>query len=439
MDSILEQARDLDREDVLRDYQEAFVIDDPDLIYLDGNSLGRMPRKTVEVIRNTMAVEWGKRLIRSWNEEWMAVSERIGGKIAKLIGAKPNEVVLTDTTSINLYKLACAVLNEKGERRKAKGSDPVTHHPSPFTIISDNLNFPSDLYIIQGLIDQFGSDYRLALAESRDGISIAREALEGLLDSHTALVTLTHVCFKTAFMYDMKRITQMVHEAGSRVIWDLSHAAGAVPVDLNGSKADMAVGCTYKYLNGGPGSIAYLYVRKDLQDRLLNPIWGWFADADPFQFDLAFNPSPDIRRFQASSPPILSAKAVEPGVDLLLDAGMDKLREKSLRMTDLFIELSDRYLDPLGFELRTPRKHEERGSHVSLSHPEAYRISQSLIHPSRSARVIIPDFRAPDLIRFGFAPIYNTFEEVALTVSRIREIVDQKEFEGVSPVKPKVT
>ena len=420
----LEDAREMDRLDPLAEFRGQFVIDDPDLIYLDGNSLGRLPVKTMEILKQTTGFQWGNRLIRSWNDEWIGVSERIGAKIARLVGARADEVILTDSTSINLFKLAYAVLKEMDNRTG---------------IVSDKLNFPSDLYILQGLKDMFGNRYRINLAATPDGIRVPEEILLDLVDRQTALVTVTHVCFKSSYMYDMATITQKVQEKGARMIWDLSHSTGAVPVDLNGSNADLAIGCTYKYLNGGPGSIAFLYIRKDLQAILTNPIWGWFADHDPFDFHLEFRPSRDIKRFQTSSPPILSLKAVEPGVDMVLEAGIDNLRRKSLQQSTLLIRLFDQMLFQHGFQLGSPRDAKERGSHVSLKHPEAFRICQAMIHPPDGGLSIIPDFRAPDNIRIGIAPLYNTFEEIFLTVARLNEIMEKKIFEKVSGVKSRVT
>ncbi len=410
--------------DPLAPFRERFFHSGENLIYLDGNSLGRLPLQSRELIADTVDRQWGERLIRSWNEEWIGLSERIGAKIARLVGAQPDEVILTDSTSLNLFKLATAVLRSLPDRR---------------TMVTDDLNFPSDLYILQGLADLFGNRHEIRLARSHDGISVSEESLKKLILHDTALVTLTHVCFKSSFMYDMKRITSMAHEAGALMLWDLSHAAGAVPIDLNNSGADLAVGCTYKYLNGGPGSIAFLYVRKDLQNKLINPVWAWFADANPFEFRLDFTPAAGIRSFQGSTLPVLSAKPVELGVDMLLEAGMEAIRNKSLGLSRLFLELFDRDLEPRGFTLGSPRDESCRGSHLSIRHPEGYRICQALIHPRGDAPVIIPDFRLPDNVRIGFAPLYNTYEEVIRTVERIVEIIDQRIYLEYSSERDAVT
>jgi kynureninase len=404
----VELAKELDKQDELASFRDEFLIADPDLIYLDGNSLGRLPQRTIAFMHSAIAQQWGERLIRIWNDGWMQTPTRLGAKIAHLIGAREDEVVVTDATTVNLFKLAVAALRARPQRRK---------------VVSDVLNFPSDLYVLQGIIELLGGEHDLVLVPSRDGISIAPGDLEAAIDSQTALISLTHVAFKSAFMYDMARVTASAHQAGAFMLWDLSHSAGAVPVDLNGSNVDLAVGCTYKYLNGGPGSPAFLYARKDLQTQLKPPIWGCLAADNPFAFDLDFTPSPDISRFKVGAPPMLSMKAVEASIDLLLEAGMERLREKSARQSEYLIYLADRWLTPLGFTLGTPRHVERRGSHVSLRHEEGYRICRALIESPPPAVKVIPDFREPDNIRLGITPLYTTYTEIHRALDRIREIV----------------
>ena len=266
------------------------------------------------------------------------------------------------------------------------------------------------------------------------------DAITGILtDEDTALVSLTHVAFKSAFMYDMAKVTEMAHHAGALVLWDLSHSIGAVPLDLGGCNVDLAVGCTYKYLNGGPGSPAFLYVRRDLQEQLSQPMWGWFAAADPFAFDLEFKPAQDISRYRVGTPPMLSMKAVEPAVDLLLEVGIERLRAKSLQQTAYLIFLADQWLQPLGFTLGSPRQGGMRGSHVSLRHPEAYRINRALIESPAPAVKVIPDFRTPDNIRLGIAPLYTTFTEIHRALDRMRVIVEDKIYEQYSSERLAVT
>jgi len=415
-------ARQLDVEDELAAFRQAFVIADPDLIYLDGNSLGRLPRQAVETLRDAVERQWGERLIRGWNDGWIHLPRQLGERIAPLIGARPQEVLVSEATSINLFKLATAALRARPGRRK---------------IISDVFNFPTDLYILQGIIDLLGDDYRLELIPSRDGISIHPDDVTAALDEDTALLCLTHVAFKSAFMYDMRAVTAQAHQAGALVLWDLCHSVGAVPLALNDWDVDLAVGCTYKYLNGGPGSPAFIYVRDDLQAELRSPLWGWFAAARPFDFELEFTPAADISRFRVGTVPVLSMVALAPGLELFHQAGIERLRAKSVRQTEYLIYLAEQWLYPLGFSLGSPRAVEQRGSHVSLRHPEAYRINRALIE-GQGVRVI-PDFRTPDNIRLGVAPLYNSYEEIYRAMQRMREIVETGEFEDYSEERLAVT
>ncbi len=253
------------------------------------------------------------------------------------------------------------------------------------------------------------------------------------------MVCLTHVTFKSAFMYDMARVTELAHAVGALTLWDLSHSVGAVPVDLNSCNVDLAVGCTYKYLNGGPGSPAFLYVRRDLQKQLSQPMWGWFSAKDPFSFELDFTPASDISRYRVGTAPMLSMKALEPSIDILLEAGMNRLRDKSVRQTEYLIFLADQWLIPLGFTLGSPRQPEIRGSHVSLRHPESYRINRALIESPPPATRVIPDFRAPDNIRLGITPLYTTFAEIHQALDRMRTIVEGKIYEAYSDERLMVT
>ena len=425
----IDLAHQYDLQDELSHFRQRFLIVDPDLIYLDGNSLGRLPKATSKMMSKAIEVDWGDRLIRLWNDGWVNTPTDLGAKIAELIGAQPDEVLVCESTSTNLYKLAMAALRALPDRR---------------TIISDVLNFPTDLYIYQGIIDLLNergnkTSYSLKLIPSKDGIEIHPKDVENAVDQDVALLGLTHVAFKSAFMYDMAQVTKLAHQYGALSLWDLSHSVGAVPLKLNKWGVDLAVGCTYKYLNGGPGSPAFLYVRKDLQKNLNSPIWGWFACQKPFDFDLEFVPAADISRFRIGTPPMLSMKAIEPGVDILIEAGMDRLREKSVKQTEYLISLYKEWLEPLGFTLGSPINPEIRGSHVSLRHPHAYKVNQAMIHSSPPAVRVIPDFRTPDNIRLGIAPIYTTFIEIYRALNRIRVIVDEKIFEQYSGQRRGVT
>jgi kynureninase len=420
----LDQARELDRKDPLGHYREQFRITDRRLIYLDGNSLGRMPEQAVEDITTATEQAWGERLIRSWNEGWYTRSAALGDRIAAIAGASEGEMVVCDATSVNLYKLAFAAMKKQAGRKK---------------IITDNLNFPSDVYVLQGLVEQLGEGYELVVLESRDGMTIETGQLREAIDDDTALVSLSHVVFKSAFMYDMKGVTELVHQKGAMVLWDLSHSIGAVQVDLNGAGADLAVGCTYKYLNGGPGAPAFLYVRKDLQDQLQSPIWGWFGEASPFEFGLEYRPGKGIGRFLAGTPPILSMVPVERTLEMLAEAGMARVRRKSMEQLTFLETMAATTLFRLGFSLGSPADRDRRGSHLSLRHPEAYRISQALIDPGTGKYQVIPDFREPDNIRLGISPLYTTYEEIYLAVQEIQAIVQEEWYRKMPDERGAVT
>ena len=406
-------AIEYDLADKLARFKDQFVNTD-DVIYLDGNSLGKLPKKTLESQQELVKQQWGNRLIRGWNEGWIEMGSRIGAKIASLVGAQPDEIFVGDTTSIHLYKLAFAALTYQKNRTE---------------ILTDDLNFPSDLYVLQGLISNHFPNHNLTIIPST-GNEMSIKSIEEKLTSNASLLTLSHVAYKSSFLYPMKKINELAHKKDCLVLWDLSHSVGAVPIDLNKSKADMAVGCTYKYLNGGPGSPAFLYVRKDLQSTLKNPIWSWFSHVRPFDFQNEYQPSPFINKFAISTPSILSMAAIEPGVELLLEAGMSNIRNKSEAQSEFLVHLIEKYLLPLGFQIASPTKIAFRGSHISITHTEAYRINRAMIAPKGSHRMVIPDFRPPNNIRLGIAPLYTSYVDLFDAIIRIRDIVLTKEFEG---------
>jgi kynureninase len=413
MDNIFNHgyATKMDTQDLLQKFRSRFVISDPGLVYMDGNSLGRLPKIAVIRIAEAVTNEWGAELIRGWNKGWWEAPCRVGDKIAQLVGAAPGQIVVSDSTSVNLFKLTAAALQLRHLRTK---------------IITDTMNFPSDLYILQGLVKLMGNRHEIVRIGSHDGeITPDMDSLLKSIDEHTALVTLSHVIYKSGYIYDMALITKRAHRAGALVLWDLSHSVGSVPVELDKSDVDFAVGCTYKYLNGGPGAPAFLFVNHRLQEQASSPIWGWWGQKAPFAFGLDYSPAAGISRFLSGTQPMLSLLGMEAALEPLLEAGMPALRDKSLRMTDYFIRLSDGVLAPYGFVLGTPRSPEERGSHVSLRHPEGYRINRALIDEMK----VIPDFREPDNIRFGIAPLYNSFEDVWQAVERVRTVMQEKRFE----------
>ena len=362
--------------------------------------------------------QWGRRLIRSWNEGWFELPTRIGDRLAGLLGAAPGEVALADNTSVCLYKAAAAALEARPGRTR---------------ILTDDLNFPSDVQVLRAAARAAGTDHEVVVVPS-DGV---HGPLDGLLaelgDGGVALVSLSHVAYTSGWCWDLAAVTAAVHEAGALVLWDLCHSVGAVPMDLGAAEVDLAVGCTYKYVNGGPGSPAFLYVSAD-RPELVNPIAGWYGSDDPFAFAFDAGRAPDVTRFLTGTPPVLSTALVEPGVDLLLDAGMDRLRAKSVALTERFIALVDEHLVPRGFELRSPRDPDRRGSHVSLFHPDALAVDQALINEES----VIPDFRPPNLLRFGFAPLYVRHTDVDEAVARTVRVVDGGGIDRWRDAKPVV-
>ena len=409
----------LDAQDPLAHFRERFVIDDPDLIYLDGNSLGRLPQKSTQLAQDLVARQWGQRLIRGWNEGWIELQAQIGGKIGQLIGADADEVIVADSTSLNLFKLALAAVQYNNGRTK---------------IITDDLNFPSDLYILHGVAQLAGRALQLQIVPS-DGIHGPVDALTKAIDEDTALVALSHTTFKSSYTYDLTAVTQLAHHAGALMLWDLSHSVGAVPADLHAANAPLAVGCTYKYLNGGPGSPAFLYVQRDWQPHLGNPITGWMGHRNMFDFALDYQRDPSLRHFLTGTPPVLSTALIEPGVDLLLEAGMDQLRAKSVQQTSYLIDLWRAWLEPLGFRLNSPADAARRGSHISLGHDDGWRISQALSHELR----VIPDFRQPDNIRLGIAPLYTRYSDIHEAMRRLRQVVTDRLYERYAAEQNMVT
>lgn len=409
----LTDCRALDAGDSLRPLRDQFVLPEG-VIYLDGNSLGVLPKSAAARIAHVITQEWGQDLIRSWNSAgWFHMPQRLGNKIAPLIGAGPAEVVATDSTSVNLYKVLSAALN------MAAGDAP-----SRKTIVSERSNFPTDLYIAESLCRERG--YQLQLVEP-DEIGAA-------LTQDTAVLMLTHVNYRTGAMHDMAALTLAAHAAGAMAVWDLAHSAGAVPVDLQGANADFAVGCGYKYLNGGPGAPAFVWAHPRHTDRFRQPLSGWWGHAAPFEFTPGYTPAPGITRYLCGTQPMLSLAALECGLDVFgaADAlgGMAALRAKSLALTDLFIKLVEERCAGHDLGLVTPREHAQRGSQVCLSRSEgAYAIVQALI-----ARGVIGDFRAgngaghPDILRFGLTPLYISFEDVWHAVEHLKQVLETAEW-----------
>jgi kynureninase len=398
----------LDARDTLAPLREHFDLPQ-DVIYLDGNSLGARPKAALERARQVIAEEWGIDLIRSWNKAgWFELPSRLGDKLAPLIGAGPGEVTITDSTSINLFKVLAAALH-------MQASAPPTSQRR--VIVTERANFPTDIYIAQGLTGWLDRGYQLRLID-------APEDLAGAIDEQTAVVMLTHVNYRTGHMFDMRAVTEHAHENGALMVWDLAHSAGAVPVDLNRDGADFAVGCTYKYLNGGPGSPAFVWVAPRHQPTFRQPLSGWWSHATPFAMQPEFQPTAGIRRTLCGTQPITSLAMVECGLDVFAQTDMDTIRAKSLALTDLFIQLVEMRCARHPLQLVTPREHEKRGSQVSFAHPHGYPVMQALI-----ARGVIGDYREPHIMRFGFTPLYTRFVDVWDAVDTLTDILDHKKYD----------
>ncbi|HEX2412559.1 MAG TPA: kynureninase [Solirubrobacteraceae bacterium] len=411
-----EHALARDAEDPLAGFRDRFVNADPQRIYLDGNSLGRLPVATRDRLRD-LVEEWGERLVSAW-PDWIDVPARTGDALAAgVLGARPGEVVVGDSTTVNLFKLCAAVLDT-----------------APGAIVTDRDNFPTDRYVLQGLAAQRSLELRMLEAAPLEGPQPA--GLEPLLaDGAVTLVVLSHVSYRAGVLADMAALTARARAHGARVVWDLSHSAGAVPVVLRDAGVELAVGCTYKYLNAGPGAPAFLYVAEELQGQLRSPIWGWFGQRDQFAMGRDYDPVAGVGRFLAGTPPVLDLAAVEEGVRLTTEAGVDRLRAKSVALCDLLVALHDAWLAPLGFELGSPRDGARRGSHVSLRHVEAWPICRALIE--RAA--VVPDFRGPDSIRLGVAPLYTGFADVWDALDRLRRLVEAGEQRTVDATPTRVT
>jgi len=388
-----------DAVDPLAPFRARFSLPDG-IVYLDGNSLGALPRATAGRLAEVIEAEWGTGLVRSWNEaDWYGAPRRVGAKIARLVGAREDEVIVADSTSVNLYKLLSAVL----------AADPGRH-----TILTVPGDFPTDRYIAEGI------------AADRPGVTVKLVAPEEIVAAAgpATVVLLTHVHYRSGELLDMAAITGAVRGRGGMVVWDLSHSAGAVAVDLAAAGAELAVGCGYKYFNGGPGAPAFLYIAQRLQDRLSSPLTGWLSHAVPFAFADEYVPAPGLERFQCGTPPILSLTALECGIDLHLEADMRALAAKGQALCGLFIEQVESRCAAHGLELITPRDPGRRGSHVSFRHRHAYAVMQALI-----ARGVIGDFREPDVIRFGFAPLYNGFADAWRAAEVLAGVLDSRAWD----------
>lgn len=399
-----EQCQQWDAEDELANLKSQFDLPQG-VIYLDGNSLGAKPIKAMDCAQQVINQQWGTDLINSWNKAgWWDLPVRLGNKIGQLVGARENETVVTDTTSMNLFKVLATAIGIQQQ------------HPTRKTIIAERDSFPTDLYMIEGFMALINQGYKLQLIDQP-------EDLPQYLDEQTAVVVLSHVNYRTGYLHDMAAVNQQVHAQGALIIWDLCHSIGAVPIDLNGSNSDFAIGCTYKYLNGGPGSPAMLWVHSRYQTEFNQPLSGWWGHAKPFAMDVSYTPADNVRRYLCGTQPIVSMSLVECGVDIFLQTDMQALRQKSLRLTDVLIQLLEQECAGYDLTLITPREHLHRGSHISVRHPHGYAIVQALI-----ARGVIGDYREPEVIRLGVTPLYLSFCDIWQAVQHLKQVLVSQEW-----------
>jgi kynureninase len=413
-------AEALDAADPLAPFRERFGIDPDGPVYLDGNSLGRLPLATRERIGEVLD-QWATRLVGGW-AEWIDLPRQAGDVLAEgVLGARAGEVLVCDSTTVNLFKLCAAALD--AYRLSAQRA-----------IVTDRGNFPTDRYVLEGLCAE--RDLALRTFEADPLYGPQPEDLEReLADGAAALVVLSHVAYRSGALADMAALTEVARRHDAHVVWDLSHSVGALPVALGEAGVELAVGCSYKYLNAGPGAPAWLYVAERVQERLRSPIWGWFGQEDQFAMERDYAPAQGIGRFAAGTPSIPGVAAVYEGARLAAEAGMEAVRAKSLAQTELIVALHDAWLAPLGFELGTPREPERRGSHVALRHPQAWPICRALIEHAN----VVPDFRGPDAIRLGVAPLYTSFAEVWDALDRLRALVESGEHERVDATRARIT
>ncbi len=419
----LETVQNMDASDPLGDYRNKFFIADQGLCYLDGNSLGRLPRATIDALAQVTVDGWGTQLVTGW-ENWIDMAQRVGDRFGEVaLGAAPGQVLVTDTTSVNLYRLAIAAIRDR---------------PGRTTIVVDEANFPTDRYVFQGIARDLGlklvtiptEDPSVATAER-----VTPELLAQYLDDQVALVCLQVINYRSGARQDVPRLTQLVHDKGAHILWDASHAVGALDLQFDLWDVQLAVGCTYKYCNSGPGAPAWMYINSRIQESLSTPIVGWFGQRDQFAMGPEFDRAPGMRGFQIASPSISALTCVNSSIDIIGQAGMAAIEEKCARGTELMIELFDDWLAPLGFTLETPRESSMRGGHLSLAHPEAARIARAL----REFSNVIPDFRQPQSIRVAISPLYNTYAEIYTGFARIRDLVKSGKHMEIELVEGRVT
>ena len=418
----LSNAKLLDKKDVLSKFHSLFYHQKNE-IYFDGNSLGKLPLQAQKTIEEAVQKQWGEGLIRSWNQYWLSLSSRISDKYSELLGAEKGEIIIGESTSVSLYQVTYALL-KKGD--------------FPKQLSTDILNFPTDLYVLEGLGKSFEIP-PLKIISYKDEVEAEIEILKASIKNNPGIVCLSLVSYKSAYLYPMKQLNRWASKHQSIIVWDLSHAVGAVAIDLKETETIIALGCTYKYMNGGPGAPAFLYINKEWYSKLSNPIQGWFGHQHPFNFSKKYEAANSIKRFASGTPAILSLIGMEAGIDITLEAGIKLLQEKSIQQSEAFIKEVINKLVPLGFSIESPLDHRKRGSHVTISHYASWQICQALIAGNGEHPKIIPDFRPPHFIRFGITPLYTRFEEIKRVIEVLKEIVDRKLYLNFPLEKLEVT
>ena len=417
-----EIAKKYDLSDKLSHFKERFD-NSNDSIYLVGNSLGKLPLDTINNVNQTVKMDWGKGLISSWNQKWLSIENTISKKISKILKCNEDEIYVGASTSENLYKLLKSILINNLEIN---------------SIISDNLNFPSDIYIAEGISKDF-ENIRFKLLDYGNEAEANIDKLKEFISKNNGILILSLVSYKSSYRYPIKEINDYCKNNNSIVIWDISHAIGAIDIDFHNTNTKYAVGCTYKYLNGGPGSPAFIYVNEKDQNILKTPIRGWFSHNSPFDFSNNYEESNSMSRFKSGSPNIIQLSALEKGLDIILEAGTIKLEKKSIELFNLFKKIFNSHLSEKGYNLITPTKDSDRGSHITISHKESWRISKCLNIPKNKDKKIIVDFRPNEFIRISLTPLYTSFEDIYNLTNRLSNIVEEKEYMDHDYDKPNIT
>ena len=411
-----------DNNDDLKSFKSRFVNNDNE-IYLDGNSLGKLPVVTENDLITAVKNEWGQNLISSWNDNWLKMSEKINFKMSKLINSDNDEVLVGESTSVNLYKILYCLLDSNQYKKN---------------LVTDCLNFPSDNYIIEGLKDHTEKK-EITILNYNNNLSCNIDILKKSIQENPGIYCLSLVTYKSSFLYPIKELNEFAKNNKSIIVWDCSHAIGVVDIDVKDSKTKAAIGCTYKFLNSGPGSPSFLYVSKDILNHLQNPIKGWFGHSKPFDFENKYKPADNINKFNAGTPSVLSLIPVNTGLDLVLEAGITNIRNKSIELGEYLIKIINIELNKFDVKITSPIESKSRGSHITIQHNEAWKICKLLIKGDKNRKRIIPDFRPEKNIRLGFSPLYVSFIDLYETVIAIKDILENKEYLKIDDSKPEVT